>query len=302
MVTGQAPDSAAARLRQAFASGRFVLTAELECPSHASAAHVERQARGYAAHVDAVNCIDNSSAKVRMCPVAAAAIVARTGLAPLAQLTCRDRNRIALQSDALGAAAVGAAGIVCMTGDPPGTGNQPDAKAVFDLSSVELMAAIRGLCQGTFLSGDPVTRPPDLLVGAVENPAEGERSIGRLAAKIDAGVEFVQTQITFDLAAFAAWMELVRAAGLHERARILVGIAPVRRLSTARFLHEQVPGVSVPDATMARLESAADQEAEGVRIAAELLSGARKLPGVAGAHLMTFGWVAGVERVLSISD
>jgi 5,10-methylenetetrahydrofolate reductase len=298
MVTGQAPASAASRLRQAFSAGRFILTAELECPSNASAEQVERQARGYAAHVDAVNCIDNSAAKVRMCPVAAAAIVARTGLAPLVQLTCRDRNRIALQSDALGAAAVGAAGIVCMTGDPPGTGNQPDAKAVFDVTSVELMAAIRGLCEGRFMSGDPVSKPPDLLVGAVENPADGEKSIGRLAAKIDAGVEVIQTQITFDLEAFAGWMELVRGAGLHERVRILAGIAPVRRVSTARYLHEHVPGISVPDPIMTRLETADDPEAEGVRIAAELLRAVRDMPGIAGAHLMTFGWVGGVERVL----
>jgi 5,10-methylenetetrahydrofolate reductase len=302
MVTGQAPVSAAARLRQAFTSGRFVLTAELECPSHASTAHVERQARRYAAHVDAVNCIDNSAARVRMSPVAAAAVAARSGLTTLVQLTCRDRNRIALQSDVLGAAAVGAAGVVCMTGDPPGTGNHPQAKAVFDLSSIELMAAVRGLCQGQFLSGDPVSRPPDLLVGAVENPADGERSISRLAAKIDAGAEFVQTQITFDAEAFARWMELVRAAGLHERVRILAGITPVRRPSIARYLHEHVPGITVPDTILSRLEHASDPEAEGVRVAVEVLRALRAIPGVAGFHLMTFGWVEGVERVLSAAD
>jgi methylenetetrahydrofolate reductase (NADPH) len=302
MVTDQAPASAASGLRQAFTSGRFVLTAEIEVPSHADAAHVERQARGYAAHVDAVNCVDNAAAVVRMSPVAAAAIVARTGLTPLVQLTCRDRNRIALQSDALGAAAVGAAGIVCMTGDPPGAGNQRDAKEVFDLTSAELMTAVRGLCEGRFLSGDPVAQPPDLLVGAVENPAYGERSIPRLAAKVDAGAELVQTQITFDADDFARWMEFVRAAGLHERVRILAGIAPVRRARTARYLHEHIPGITVPEAVLVRLESAADPETEGVRVAAEVLAAVRALPGVAGAHLMTFGWVEGVERVLRAAD
>ena len=296
------PSSAAARLRAAFASGRFVLTAELECPRNASAANVERQARGYAPWVDAVNCTDNSAAVVRMSPVAAAAIVARTGVAPLVQLTCRDRNRIVLQSDALGAAAVGAAGIVCMTGDPPGTGNHPEAKAVFDINTIELMRAVRGLREGHFLSGDPVRIPPDLLVGGVENPADGERSIGRLAAKIEAGCELVQTQITFDAEAFAAWMELVRAAGLHDRVRILAGISPVRRPSIARYLHEQVPGVTVPAPILARLESAADPETEGVRVAAEVLHAVRAIPGVAGAHLMTFGWMEGVGRVLGAAD
>jgi methylenetetrahydrofolate reductase (NADPH) len=196
--------TSAERLRLAFASGRFVITAELECPRDASAAYVERQARGYAPYVDAVNCVDNSAAIVRMSPVAAAAIVARCGLTPIVQLTCRDRNRIVLQSDALGAAAVGAAGIVCMTGDPPDTGNHPDAKAVFDINTIELMRAVRGLREGRFLSGDPVATPPDLLVGGVENPGDGERSIPRMVAKVEGGAEFLQTQITFDPEAFAA--------------------------------------------------------------------------------------------------
>jgi methylenetetrahydrofolate reductase (NADPH) len=294
--------SATARLRAALASGRFLVTCELECPRNASAANVLRQARGYAPYVDAVNCTDNSAAVVRMSPVAAAAIVAGTGPAPLVQLTCRDRNRIALQSDILGAAAVGAAGIVCMTGDPPGVGNHPDAAAVFDLSSLELMRAVRGLCAGHFLSGDPVRPPPDLLVGGVENPADGERSVGRLAAKIDAGVEFVQTQIIFDADAFAAWMNLVRAAGLHERVRILAGIAPVRRPSIARYLDAHVPGISVPPAVLARLEGAADPAEEGVRVAAEVLRAVRAIPGVAGVHVMSFGWVEGVARVLTAAS
>lgn len=298
MTTDAEQMTAAARLRDVFASGRFVLTAELECPSHASPAAVERQARGYAPYVDAVNCVDNAAAAVRMCPVAAAAIVARTGLTPLVQLTCRDRNRIALQSDALGAAAVGAAAVVCMTGDPPGTGNHPEAKAVFDISSAEWMAAVRGLREGRFMSGDPISHPPDLLVGGVENPAEGERSIPRFAAKADAGMEIVQTQITFDAEAFAAWMELVRAAGLHERVRILAGIAPVRRPATARYLNDHVPGIDVPEAVLQRLERAADPAAEGVAVAAELLRQIREIPGVAGAHLMSFGWVDGVRRVV----
>ncbi len=293
-----ASQSAAARLRAVLSSGRFVVTCELECPRNASAANVERQARGYAPYVDAVNCTDNSAAIVRMSPVAAAAIVARTGLTPLMQLTCRDRNRIALQSDILGAAAVGAAGIVCMTGDPPGTGNHPDAKTVFDLTSIELMGVVRGLREGHFLSGDPVRPAPDLLVGGVENPAEGERSVSRLAAKVEAGAELIQTQITFDVELFARWMEQVRAAGLHERVHILAGIAPVRRPSIARYLHEHVPGVSVPAPTLARLERADDPAEEGVQIAAEVLRAVREIPGVRGAHVMSFGWIDGVRRLV----
>ena len=298
MSTESAGVTAAGRLREVFASGRFVYTAELECPRHAAPEAVERQARGFAPYVDAINCTDNSAAAVRMSPIAAAAIVARAGLLPLVQLTCRDRNRISLQSDALGAAAVGAAGIVCMTGDSPGTGNHPEAKAVFDLTSIELMAAVRGLMQGHFMSGEPVEHPPSLLVGCVENPGDGDRSISRLAAKIDAGAEIVQTQITFDAAAFASWMELVRSAGLHERVSILVGIATVRRPSIARYLDEQVPGVSVPKPVLARLAAASEPATEGVRVAAEVLRELRGIPGVAGAHLMSFGWIDGIRRLM----
>jgi methylenetetrahydrofolate reductase (NADPH) len=300
MSTDHAAATPAARLGEVMRSGRFVLTAELESPRNGVAAGVERQARALGAYVDAVNCTDNAAAIVRMSPVAVAAIVARTGLAPLVQLTCRDRNRITLQSEALGAAAVGAAGIVCMTGDPPGTGNHPDAKAVFDITSVELMAAIRGLTEGHFMSGDTIDRPPSLLVGCVENPADGEKSIGRFNAKLDAGAEFAQTQIIFDVDAFARWMELVRAAGLHQRARILAGIAPVRRPRTARYLNDHVPGVDVPQSVLDRLENAADPEEEGVQVAAEVLRAVRGIPGVAGAHLFSFGWLDGIRRLVDL--
>ena len=298
MVTEQARETAAADVRDALASGRFVLTAELECPRDASAADVERQVRGYAAYVDAVNCGDNSAAMVRMSPVAAAALAARAGLAALVQLTCRDRNRIALQSDVLGAAAVGAVGIVCMTGDPPETGTHPNAKPVNDLNTLELIAAIRGMCAGRLISGDPLTTPPRLLIGAVENPAEGERSIGRLAAKIEAGAEFVQTQITFDVETFGRWLEWVRAAGLHQRVRILAGVAPLRRPSTARYLAQHVPGIVVPPAVLQRLEGADDPAEAGIDLAADLLRQIRDLPDVAGAHLISFGWVDGVRRLV----
>jgi methylenetetrahydrofolate reductase (NADPH) len=300
MTSERAVVTPAERLAEVMRSGRFVLTAELESPRNGVAAGVERQARALGAYVDAVNCTDNAAAIVRMSPVAVAALVARAGLAPLVQLTCRDRNRITLQSEALGAAAVGAAGIVCMTGDPPGTGNHPDAKAVFDITSIELMAAIRGLTQGHFMSGDPIDRPPSLLVGCVENPGDGEKSIGRFAAKIDAGAEFTQTQIVFDVEAFASWMELVRSEGLHQRARILAGIAPVRRPRTAHDLNVHVPGVTVPPAVLERLDSATDPEEEGVQVAAEMLRAIRDVPGVAGAHLFSFGWIDGIRRLVDL--
>jgi methylenetetrahydrofolate reductase (NADPH) len=288
-------------LRRILAEDRFILTAELECPRGASAANVERQARTYARLVDAINCTDNSAAVVRMSPVAAAALVARSGAIPLVQLTCRDRNRFALQSDILGAGAVGAAAVVCMRGDPPETGNHPDAEGVFDLSSLELMRAVRSLSAGFLLTGARVSVSPDLIAGAVVTPDDSDASVESLRAKIEAGAEFVQTQIGYDTGQFESWMRRVRAAGLHRRVRILAGVAPIRRLSIARFLAEQVPGVRISREIMTRLEQASDVESEGIAIASERLEGIRRIDGVSGAHIMTFGWEAGVERVLRAS-
>jgi 5,10-methylenetetrahydrofolate reductase len=276
------------------------LTAELECPRNASAANVARQARSYARYVDAIDCTDNSAAVVRMSPIAAAALAAPLSPATLIQLTCRDRNRIALQSDALGASGLGAAGIVCIGGDPPSTGNHPEAAGVYDLTTAELIALLHGLTHGRLGSGETVEPAPALVLGCVENPVDGARSIERLIAKAEAGAEFVQTQITFDVETFGRWMELVRQAGLHQRLAIFVGVAAIRRLNVARFLAERVPGVSVPSNCIERLERAGDVEAEGVAIAAEVVRTARAIPGVAGAHLLTFGWADGVRRVAEL--
>ncbi|HTE85064.1 MAG TPA: methylenetetrahydrofolate reductase [Dehalococcoidia bacterium] len=291
------------QFRETLNSGRFLLTAELESPRSASAANVRRQAHAFVGLVDALDCTDNSGAIARMHPVAAALIASawgasETGLSTLIQLTCRDRNRIALQSEILGAAAAGVAGVVCITGDPPDTGNHPDAMGVYDLTSVELIAAVTGMRAGRFMSGDSLDPPIDLVVGCVENPAGAENSIARLAAKADAGAEFVQTQIIFDVDVFARWMALLRSAGLHERIRVLAGIAPLRRLSIVRRLSSRAPGVLLPQAVLQRLERAADAETEGVAIAAETLRAVRQIAGVAGAHLLTFGWAEGVRRVL----
>jgi methylenetetrahydrofolate reductase (NADPH) len=286
------------RLREQLRSQRFLITAELESPRNASAANVRRQSKAFAGLVDAIDCTDNSGAIARMNPVAAAAIAAQSGAITLIQLTGRDRNRIALQSELLGAAAVGAAGVVCITGDPPGTGNHPAASSVYDLDSVALVAAVRAMAGGHFLSGDPLEPPIDLVAGCVENPAGGDASIERLGRKAAAGAEFVQTQITFDSGVFGEWMRRVRDAGLHERLRILAGVAPLRRLSIARRLATQAPGVVVPAEVLDRLEQADNPESEGVAIAAEIVGDLRSIEGVAGVHLLTFGWAEGVRQVV----
>jgi methylenetetrahydrofolate reductase (NADPH) len=285
----------------ALASGRFVLTADIESPRHAGAAAVERLAGALAGLVDAAVCTDNSAAVARMSPVAVAAIAARYGVTPLIELNGRDRNRLALQSDLLGAAAVGAAGVVCLSGDPPTAGDHPDATPVYDLRSVELLRAVCRLSGGAFLSGAPIRVPPDLVPGAAVAPGDSDDAVARLAAKVEAGAAFVITQIGYDEERFAGWMARVRAAGLHTRVRILAGIAPVRRLAVARYLRERVPGADVPLTVLRRLEAAPDPEAEGVRLAAERLAAVQRTEGVAGAHIMTFGWAAGARRVLAVA-
>jgi methylenetetrahydrofolate reductase (NADPH) len=290
--------SPAQYLRELLASGRFLTTAEIESPRNASAANVRRQARAFTGLVDAIDCTDNSGAIARMNPVAAAAIAVQSGVSTLIQLTCRDRNRIALQSELLGAAAVGASGVVCITGDPPSAGNHPNAAAVYDLDSTTLIAAVRGMAGGRFLSGDSLEPPVDLVPGCVENPAGGDASVERLLRKAEAGAEFVQTQITFDIARFDLWMRRVREAGLHRRLRVLAGVAPLRRFGIALRLARQAPGVEVPESVLRRMGQAGDAESEGVAIAAEIVRAVRGIDGVAGVHLLTFGWAGGVRRVV----
>ncbi len=295
--TGSGVPSPAEQLAGALAPGRFALLAELECPRNASAANVERQAAALAPYADAVVCTDNSAAVARMSPVAAAALVARMGVLPLVQLTCRDRNRLALQSELLGAAAVGAAGVICLTGDPPETGNHPQARAVDDLTVVELLRAARELRAGHFLSGDATRPAPALLLGCAVNPGEGGYAVERLAAKVAAGAELAVTQMVFDVAAFARWMEEVRATGLHREARIFASVAVIGGLGALRFIG-QVPGVTLPVATAEALRTATDPEAAGIGLAAALLRDLRDVPGVAGIQLLTFGRPERAARVI----
>jgi methylenetetrahydrofolate reductase (NADPH) len=186
-----------------------------------------------------------------------------------------------------------------MRGDPPEIGNHPDAAPVYDLDTPALLRAVCSLREGRFLSGEPLRFAPDVVPGAVITPADDAASVEDLRVKVEAGAEFVQTQIGFDTGVFAAWMRRVRAAGLHERVRILAGVAPIKRLAVARFLQDEVPGVSVPEDVFRRIETARDVEDEGVQIAAERLRGVRGITGVAGAHIMTFGWIDGAGRILT---
>src|SRR5215468_11729847 len=243
-------------LRDRLTSGSFAVTAEISPPRGASTDPVAATAALLRDWVDAVNVTDNQGSNVRLASWAGSLAVLKTGLEPVMQMTCRDRNRIALQSDLLGASALGIRNVLVMTGDHPKFGDHPEAKPVFDLDSVQLLWTLRHMRdQGAVLSGRALKPPPDCFLGAVENPfapPAGFRA-DRLGKKVDAGAQFVQTQFVFDVAAFARWMSEVRDLGLHERCYILAGVGPISSLRALGHLERGVPGVQVPDAVARRL-------------------------------------------------
>ena len=293
-------------LRARLESGGFTVTAELGPPRGADADAIRRKARALRGWVDAVNITDNQGSHVRLASWAGSVAALAAGVEPVMQLTCRDRNRIALQSDLLGAAAVGVPNVLLLTGDHPKFGDHADAKPVFDLDSVQLLGVARTMRdEGRLLSGRPVDPPPDLFLGAVENPAAPPLSFraDRLGKKVAAGAQFVQTQLVFDIGGFATWLAEVRDLGLHERCHILAGAGVIRSLRALEFMRHNVPGVQVPAGTEHRLRGVpADRVAgEGRRIAAEIIQQVRELPGAAGVHVIAFGHEESVPDILELA-
>jgi methylenetetrahydrofolate reductase (NADPH) len=264
-------------LRDAIDSGRFIVTGELGPALGASPDLVRKKAEHFRG-VDAVNVTDN-----------------QTG-----QMTCRDRNRIALQSDILGAAALGVRSLLLLTGDHMVMGNQPDARPVFDLDSVQLISVARGMRGGHLMNGEALKRPPDMLLGGAANPfAEpmGLRLI-RIAKKVAAGVDFIQTQAVFDVPRFRRWMDGVRDLGLHTKVKILPGVLPTRSARALKYMKDEVAGMMIPDDTIRRMEGAEDPAEEGVRLACELIRELRDIDGVAGVHLMPVMWERITPRIV----
>ena len=299
-MTGK-PDDQQTRPRGAFRrrleSGDFAVTAEIGPPRGADLAPVTEKAAALRDWVDAVNITDNQSAAVRLSSLAGSLAAKDAGVEPIMQVTCRDRNRIALQSDLLGAAALGIPNVVIMTGDHPRHGDHSDATPVFDLDSRQLLSVATAMRdEGRLMAGGALTPPPDWLLGAVENlPAASDDSLTdpvttRLVAKIKAGSQFVQTQFVFDVPAFAAWIGRLRDAGLTERCHILAGVGPVRSPRALAHL-TKVPGVSVPDDVVARLIAAGPDRfrAEGERLCSEIIAALTDVPGLAGVHVMAIG-------------
>jgi methylenetetrahydrofolate reductase (NADPH) len=292
------------RLERRLQAGHTVVTAELNPPRHAGGDAVRGQARQLRGAVDAVNLTDGTRGIVRMSPTAAALLVREEGIEPIVQMTCRDRNRIALQSELLGLSALGLHNLLLLSGDDPTQGDHPDAKPVFDLNGTSLLAAASRLHrEGALISGREVAHKPYLFLGAAGDP---ERDLGQpdrvgLAEKATAGANFVQTQPAFDVSRFARWMELVRAAGLHQQLAILAGVFLLDSARRANFLATEVPGIVMPAEVPERLAAAADERAEGVRLAAELVDALLSIEGVRGIHLMGIDATAGIREVIDRS-
>jgi methylenetetrahydrofolate reductase (NADPH) len=283
-------DPRIAAFRASLERGDFTVTAEIGPPRGADAGAITRKVSQLRGWVAAVNITDNQGATVRMSSWAGSLAAMAAGVEPIMQVTCRDRNRIALQSDLLGAAAMGIPNILVMTGDHPKFGDHASAKPVFDLDSVELLWAARAMRdEGMLLSGRELKPPPSWFLGSVENPAAPPA--GRLEKKVAAGAQFVQTQYVFDAGPFAQWMSQVRDLGLHERCYILAGVGPISSLRALSHLEERVPGVQVPAELSRRLRGVGEDRLadEAMTACAETISELRQIPGVAGVHVMAVG-------------
>ena len=289
----------AGALERIVRSGRFCVTAEIVPPRSADGSSVAAQARSFVGYVDAVNVADNPTSLVHMSPLAAAAILARAGIEPTLQITCRDRNRLGLSSDLLGAWALGARNVLCLMGDPIGIGDDPGAKAVHDLSVAELVGLAAGLHEGRLLSGAEVESPPRYFIGVADVPLAERYEPARLDAKIDAGARFVMTQIVYDVDAFAVWADAARSRGLFERVAVIAGIAPLRSAEQARFVNDRLPGVAVPQPIVRALDEAGpDSGAEGIRLAIEVVKRLEGIPGLAGVHVMGMGQAGAIRHVI----
>ena len=292
------------RLRDSLASGRFAVTAELTPPRGTDLTRLKKGAALLHDYVDAANLTDNPSAVVRLASWAASAAVIAEDLEPICQLQCRDRNRIALQSDLLGLASIGIPNVLLLTGDHTRFGDHPEAKDVFDLDSTTLVWVASTLRDtGELMSGAKLQGSPRLLIGAVENPSAPplEFRAQRLAKKVAAGAEFIQTQYIFDLDNFRHFVERAGELGALDHCKLLAGLGPIRSPRALERLSHSIPGVVVSDDVVARFKGVKDEDfAEvGLNLCAEMVAEIQDIPGVSGVHLMAFAWEESVPEILS---
>ncbi len=291
-------------LQELLDRGVFVVTAEIGPPKGTDRASFEKKCVQVKGYVDAVNVTDNQTAVVRLSSFASCLIACEAGLEPVMQLACRDRNRIALQSDFLGACALGIPNFLCITGDHQSLGNHPEARSVFDVDSIQLLSIFRKLRdEGVFANGEKAKGEIRAFLGAGENPFADplEFRVFRLAKKVEAGAQFIQTQAVFDLEIFSRWMEEVRRFGLHKRVHILAGVIPLKSLQALRYMKEEVPGMVIPRWVEERMERAQDPKEEGIRIAVEIIEALRRVEGVRGIHIMAVAWESVVPEIVQRS-
>jgi len=284
-------------------AGKFALTGELGPPRGSNAAKIREKAQHLRNCVDAVNITDNPTAMVRMSSWGASIIALQEGLEPNYQMVCRDRNRLAMQSDILAAYANGIRNIVCLSGDHQDFGDHPDALGVFDIDSMQLIHMVKTMRdEGTFAGGEPIDEPPQMFIGAAVNPFSDpfEFSVRRLAKKVRAGADFIQTQCIYNMTRFREFIQRALDMGLLQQVYLLAGITPLKSVRMAQHMQKEVPGMEVPDEIVRRLQSVSkDREAsEGIQIACEQISRLKEMQGVAGIHLMAIEWEYKVPEIV----
>ena len=290
-------------LERILTEGTFAVTGELGPPRSASVEAVKEKAQYLKGMVDAVNITDNQTAVVRMASMAASALAIREGLEPNYQMVCRDRNRIAMQSDVLGAYALGIRDMLCLSGDHQQFGDDPKSKKVFDIDSIQLIAMVKMMRdEAKFMSGKEITDPPKMFIGAAANPFAQpyEFRVHRLAKKVAAGADFIQTQCIYNMDRMRDWVKQANDMGLTEKVFILAGVTPMKSLGMARYMKNKVPGMDVPDWVIDRLKGVdkKKQASEGIDICCEQIAEFKEMKGVAGVHLMAIEWEKRVPEIV----
>ncbi|UCH20733.1 MAG: methylenetetrahydrofolate reductase [Deltaproteobacteria bacterium] len=302
MSTEQNGLKSGSNLEKILNARHFAFTGELGPPRGANAEEVKEKAAHLKGNVDAVNITDNQTAVVRMASWAACLILIQEGLEPNFQMVCRDRNRLAMQADILGAYAHGIRNMLCLSGDHQKFGDHPQAKGVFDIDSMQLINMVKRMRDdGKFLSGADLDEPPKIFIGAAANPFADpfEWRVHRLAKKINAGVDFIQTQCIYNMEKFREWIKQANDMGLTEKAYILAGVTPMKSVGMAKYMKSKVPGMDVPDEIIERLQGAEKGKVaeEGIKIACEQIEEFKEMKGVAGVHLMAIEWEHKVPEI-----
>lgn len=297
---------AGTNLEKILSTGTFAVTGECGPPKSADGSVIEKKAKLLHGYVDAVNITDNQTAVVRISSIASGYTAKQNGMEPIMQMTCRDRNRLAMQADLLGAHTLGIHNCLCLTGDHMSFGNHPEAKGVHDLDAINLIKMLSDMREGRFQNGDEMDVAPKFYIGCAENPFGDpfEFRAMRLKKKIEAGADFMQTQCIFNIPKFKKWMEEVRAMGLHQEIKILAGITPLKGVGGARYMKNFVPGMDVPDEIvdrMASVEKGPPSHAEGKKLAVEMIKELAEIEGVAGVHIMAVEWEEAVPEIVEMA-